>query len=397
MDRYGYPSNKTSLYSDSFDYDKEKNIDRYGFGDSCLVPNEDNYLPEHKPHFKITVSSTGKVDEKILPPIESNNIFTTLDYPTKNHPNPSSSKVITLTDLAKAFNSPWLREHKFLGEALLHALHEDPYPTKKPLTSNYSRSQPYFLGCHPDSRNTTTFNGHNIHISMYITDENSTNKSFMVIPFGDNHYDLPQSGVIFKMYHPKDDEYIGSIHGQLISQDYKTVIRLVRIEDFARNQLNWSDLPIGTNLIATFNIEGSIPLPIQDHEEESGDEESGEEEQLLETIDPKQPELSPTFHQDGDHVEIYLKINGELPSSFQIPLKDHQVDLQLNVVDTTHQPLAYINARLGVDGVIHLMDLKSLDGTSCPEWKDLTADGLELVHDFDVDDMTHKDTLIKDV
>ncbi len=384
MDRFGYPSGKTSSYSDGGD--------RYGFDHSVSssIPTND-FSMEKKPHFKITVSSTGKVDERMLPPVEEKRrpLITSRESESRFHRE--EKVVITMKDLEKAFASPWMKDYKHLGESLIHALREESFPVKKvsqPLVSNYLRSQPIFVGCQVEPRSTTVFNGHNIHISIFLTDENIKKGSMEILPFGEQHYDLPHCPITFAIHDPADNDFVGKAHGQIISHHGNTLIRLNKIEDFAKNRITWQDIPVGSNLISTLNIEGSIPISIQTHVRGVVDEESLPEVGEIIVAKPyfEGYEASPKnqFSLDRSHVEAHLELPIKPPPSFFLPIKGQDKKFLLNIVDKDDHVIAYLEAQLNSEGKVDLLSPLSPDDDNKPlKWEDIPAHGLQIILDLD--------------
>ena len=406
MERFGYPSSKTSSYSDGGD--------RYGFDHSPWSSiSTDDFSVEKKPHFKITVSSTGKVEEKVLPPIvekrrppitsreNESRLASDMSSDFLSRYQREEKIVISIKDLEKAFASSWMEDYKHLGESLLRALREESFPVKKPiqpLASGYLRCQPYFVNCQPDPRSTTTFNGHNIHISIFLTEENRIKKSTEIFPFGDSLCNIPHCPITFAIHEPSDSDFLGKAHGNIISYQGYTMIRITRIEDFAKTKITWEDIPAGSNLISTLSIEGSIPLSIEGHIKGSIEEESlpndttGQLPIIGEIIVPKpyfgnhEASSKNQFSLDGNHVEAYLEIVTKPPPSFFLPIKGQEKKFLLNVVGKEEQIIAYLEGCLDAEGKVDLGQLLSPeDQTKHLKWEDVSPVGLQVVVDLDPD------------
>lgn len=384
MDRFGYPSGKTTSYSDA--------SDRYGFDQSVTssIPTND-FSMEKKPHFKITVSSTGKVDERMLPPVEEKRRPLITSRESESRYQREEKAVITIKDLEKAFTSPWMKDYKHLGESLIRALRDESFPVKKPsqpLISNYLRSQPNFIGCQVDPRSTSVFNGHNIHISLFLTEENVKKGCMEILPFGEQHYDLPHCPITFAIHDPSDNDFIGKAHGQIISHQGNTLIRLNKIEDFAKNKITWRDIPVGSNLISTLNIEGSIPISIQSHVKGVVDEESLPEVGEIIVAKPyfegHEASQKNQFNLDNSHVDAYLELPIKPPPSFFLPIKGQDKKFLINIVDKDDQIIAYIEAQLNSEGKVDLVSPLSLDDQNkVITWEDIPAYGLQIILDLD--------------
>lgn len=255
MQRFGYfQYEENGAYSESGD--------RYGFG-ACLS-SRDDYPIQKKPTFRINVSSTGKVEEKVLPPLNKIEFSSNPNSPEKSNLN----KAITIRDLERAFELPQLKDYKELGWALISALLEKTVPLpKKPIQlPSYLRETPFFIGSTPNPQNTSIFNGYNIHISIFLSAEDRQRNVTDIAPFGQNYYDLPITPVTFMIYSSdKDHDFLGKAYGNLVSHRdapwvERTIIRIHQIEDFAKNKITWLDLPVGCNLISTLNINNTSVL-----------------------------------------------------------------------------------------------------------------------------------------
>lgn len=400
MERFGYSTGKANLYSDSGD--------RYGFDQSSFLYQStistNDFSLEKKPQFKITVSSTGKVEEKPLPPIEKKKSPNLLSH-DRTQIIPHSQKntyedkiVLSIDDLKKAFASPWMREYKQFGESLLKALRDEPFPNENiPQTpiSDYIKSRPYFIDCSPDPRNVAIFNGHNIYISLYTTEENRIKKSLDILPFDGRQLKLPFYPIIFTIYDPQDDDYLGRAHGQITNHKGETIIRLLRIEDFAKNNLTWDDIPVGSHLITTVNIEGSIYPLIRDETKGSKEEDriitcsteqspqGNNDNSLVPYFEGSSPTERNYFRLDGDQAKAYLEITTKPPGVIILPIKGHQKDFLANIVDQDENLIALVRAHLNPEGKVNLGEIVTLNETSDSQkqltWQELPVHGIVLI------------------
>lgn len=344
--------------------------DRYGFRTTQTATLSSDYTFQKKPQFKITVSSTGKTEEKPLPPVVEQKPLLE-DF------------TITLERLEKAFASPWLQRYQGLGKSLLSALRDEPYIKNKEVSpespKNYLRYQPYFVNCAPDQRNYSTFNRHNLYLSLYVTQENHEKRTMDILPFGTDKYKINLCPVAFEIYGLVDDDLLGRAFGDIIINQGVVIIRLVRLENFAHEELDWQDIPVGSHLVTSLTVEESTTydsIPDNDNIEEL-----------------PQPYFEDLFlseknycHLKGETLQTYVEINIIPPQRLILPIKNLEKDIRGKILDSEEKAVVYVEMKLNKDGYITLGRLNRLDDPNQTiDWSELNIkEPLYLVFETDI-------------
>jgi hypothetical protein len=346
MERFGYSTYENTTYSDIGD--------RYGFERETAAyytnPNTDIDIPlERKANLKITVTSTGKIEEKPLPPLrEKRSPYLT----TSREVGDPAGKGLTLRDLEKTFASPWMRKYKGFTEALLHALKGDPYEEKKIIPAyTHTTEKPYFAGCSVSKEDTSSFNGYNIYISMFVTKEVQDKAGLLIYPFGKRHIEITPHPILFSITDPKTKEPLGSASGEIKSIQGMVSVKLASVKDFAGNKIQWSELPLGSSLIATVSLRDPILVKEKGETPESSleDDITNLEKPYFEGQKPSPENYS---NIDPDKGEFFLVVTQVPIPSAVIPLKGTVGSLWGVLLDKEHKEIGFVVGDLNVEGVI---------------------------------------------
>lgn len=374
---------QSSRYGQSF----SESTDKYGFHtahSSQTTTLSSDYAFQKKPQFKITVSSTGKIEEKPLPSITEQPSL----LPSKEN------FAITLKSLEKAFASPWLQKYQGLGKSLLSALRDEPYVKSKDVLpespKRYLRYQPYFANCSPDSRNHATFNRHNLYLSLFITQENLEKRTMDIFPFGMNSYKINLRPVTFEIYDSEDVDLLGRAYGDIILNQGIVIIRLTRLENFAREELNWQDIPVGSHFITSLTVEESISYDNVLEDDTLKVEELPQPYfEDLTSSSPPSPSEKNYCHLKGETIQTYVEINIiPPPHLLVIPIKNLEKTIHGKILDSEEKVLAYAELKLSNNGYITIESLNRIDDPrQSITWKELDAkEPLYLVFETDIDD-----------
>ena len=425
MDRFGYLDRYGSSYSET--------DDRFGFISSPNVPFPEDVPSEKKPTFKIQVTTTGKVTRDIIDrgydrhqqtnPIISNKDnkdclksredITILDdqksYCDKNiRPDKSEQDVyISLKALEKAFTSPWLQDYRHLGKCLIQALNDKKFPperkpsfdqTKLTDIEGYSRFQPSFVDCSPDPKNITTFNGYLVYLSMFVTKEVQDKDCRYLLPFGKSSSSLTAAYIFsINITHPDDGDYLGKANG-VIQQGKGNIVvfNITSLEDFTGQPISWSEIPLGSNLVASFAFNEKIfssqldqPQIIERDNPEIVDEEivddsnGNSNNDTIETLKPYFDGHSPD---DGNYCQadnnwLTAKLffpDDKLTSTFYIPFTDHRLDIAISLQDRDENLLGTALTNLDESGKVVITKVFDDEGKDIASWEDIKPHSLIL-------------------